>query len=910
MKFGKLLQTESVPEWRKKYIDYKGLKTKLEKVRQSHYVEPESQSPTTFFGSISSVCDSPISYEHSNPFQSFLTIKEEEVNNEKSSLEISKPNLSDPVRPPITPLKIKINSFRRARSMLTRPSILTSKSCQRIPIISVDTIVNQLEPDEVAFFEALDFELKKICEFYEEKESNAKEHFKKINQAYEDLKGYKNLKQSNSTRNDWASKLFKDRDNDSPVISNNDSPVISNNESSIAIDYKDARKRMKKAICEFYRGAEMLKNYRNINYAGFKKILEKFDMITRLNGSEIYMQKVDKNNFVKSKKLDTLMRDTEYIYTKLFGGKSRSHAIKKLRIPNRKHKTYYLPTIRSGIYIGLAALSLYNTLKLVIGSEGGIQQLQFYCGMILPMILLLIIGVAMYFWTKMRINYKFIFEFDPRNNLDFRQYIEIPSFMLLAVCFAAYSEVTNMFAIPKPYYSLILVLVMLAIVLCPFRIFYYNARRWFIYSLGRMVISPFVGIEFRDFIFADHLNSLSYSLVTLQLLPCFASQEICYLPISITPLAPILGSFGSAMRGVQCIRRYYDTKALIHLGNGGKYASMVVTIYMIFYWRYTVAYYADDHNKILISKILYIIVQIICTIYANIWDIYQDWSLLQFDSSNFLLRDELGYKQKWVYYLGMFNNTFIRLTWISLFIYDNFFIRFMIAFGEMLRRWQWDVFRIENEHVTNCQAERATKELKLPTIFDSTSTEKIQKDRTEAINVEKVCQRNMFSFVRREATIEIATAIRPPMCKANLVSVNIFYEDEKEDSFEDANHVSIVNEPDEYDYKDEVFTVLAIFPAPIISASVMPALAVPILLDLSQVPCRKREPLVIDNIEQYNIAQDLLNIKANITYSHLLQYSNQKCHLTNVLKRLFVPVATQNLKPINIKVTTVQALIL
>ncbi|CAG8510116.1 23783_t:CDS:10, partial [Cetraspora pellucida] len=652
MKFGKLLQTESVPEWRKKYIDYKGLKTKLEKVQQSHYVEPGS--PTTFFGSISSVCDSPTTYEHSNPFQSFLTIKEEEVINEKSSLEIIKPNLSDPVRPPVTPLKIKINSFRRARSMLTRPSLLTSKSCQRLPIISIDTIVNQLEPDEIAFFEALDFELKKICEFYEEKELNTKEHFKKIYQAYEDL---------------------KDRDNDSPVISNN--------ESSIAIDYKDAKKRMKKAICEFYRGAEMLKNYRNINYAGFKKILEKFDMITRLNGSEIYMQKVDKNNFVKSKKLDTLMRDTEYIYTKLFGGNSRSHAIKKLRIPNRKHKTYYLPTIRSGIYIGLAALSLYNTLKLVIGSEGGIQQLQFYCGMILPMILLLIIGVAMYIWTKMHINYKFIFEFDPRNNLDFRQYIEIPSFFLLAVCFAAYSE-------------------------------------------GRMVISPFLGIEFRDFIFADHLNSLSYSLVTLQLLPCFASQEICYLPISITPLAPILGSFGSAMRGVQCIRRYYDTQALIHLGNGGKYASMVVTIFMIFYWRYTVAYYADDNNKILVSKILYIVVQIISTIYANIWDISQDWSLLQFDSSNFLLRDELGYKQKWVYYLGMFNNTFFRLTWILLFIYDNFFIRFMIAFGEMLRRWQWDVFRVENEHVTNCQAERATKELTLPTIFDSPTTEKIQ----------------------------------------------------------------------------------------------------------------------------------------------------------------------------------------
>ncbi|CAG8834608.1 17240_t:CDS:2, partial [Racocetra persica] len=69
---------------------------------------------------------------------------------------------------------------------------------QRIPIISINTIKNQLEPDEITFFEALDIELKKISEFYEEKELNAKEHFKKINQAYEDLKALKHVKQSNS----------------------------------------------------------------------------------------------------------------------------------------------------------------------------------------------------------------------------------------------------------------------------------------------------------------------------------------------------------------------------------------------------------------------------------------------------------------------------------------------------------------------------------------------------------------------------------------------------------------------------------------------------------------------------------------------------------------------------------------
>ncbi|CAG8723067.1 8490_t:CDS:2, partial [Scutellospora calospora] len=106
---------------------------------------------------------------------------------------------------------------------------------------------------------------------------------------------------------------------------------------------------------------------------------------------------------------------------------------------------------------------------------------------------------------------------------------------------------------------------------------------------------------------------------------------------------------------------------------------------------------------VLISKVICIITLIISNIYANAWDISQDWSLLQLNSSNFLLRDDLIYKHKWIYYIGMFNNTMFRLTWILYFINDNTLNRFIIAFGEMLRRWQWDIFRIENEHVTNCQ---------------------------------------------------------------------------------------------------------------------------------------------------------------------------------------------------------------
>ena len=42
MKFAKILQTELVPEWRKKYIDYKGLKRLLKSVKQESIQACES----------------------------------------------------------------------------------------------------------------------------------------------------------------------------------------------------------------------------------------------------------------------------------------------------------------------------------------------------------------------------------------------------------------------------------------------------------------------------------------------------------------------------------------------------------------------------------------------------------------------------------------------------------------------------------------------------------------------------------------------------------------------------------------------------------------------------------------------------------------------------------------------------
>ncbi|CAG8449750.1 11716_t:CDS:2 [Funneliformis mosseae] len=96
-----------------------------------------------------------------------------------------------------------------------------------------------------------------------------------------------------------------------------------------------------------------------------------------------------------------------------------------------------------------------------------------------------------------------------------------------------------------------------------------------------------------------------------------------------------------------------------------------------------------------------------------------DWSLLQPNSVNYLLRNELGFKNPRLYYYAIISNFILRFSWIIIVFTIHkhefsFIISFLVAFGEILRRWQWNFFRVEYEHISNCEQCRAIKDVPLP----------------------------------------------------------------------------------------------------------------------------------------------------------------------------------------------------
>ena len=83
------------------------------------------------------------------------------------------------------------------------------------------------------------------------------------------------------------------------------------------------------------------------------------------------------------------------------------------------------------------------------------------------------------------------------------------------------------------------------------------------------------------------------------------------------------------------------------------------------------------------------------------------------------LRDVLGYKHPWVYYIAMILDPILRFNWIFYAIYSNelqhsALLSFFVGFSEVCRRGMWTLFRVENEHCTNVGRFRASRDVPLP----------------------------------------------------------------------------------------------------------------------------------------------------------------------------------------------------
>ena len=114
----------------------------------------------------------------------------------------------------------------------------------------------------------------------------------------------------------------------------------------------------------------------------------------------------------------------------------------------------------------------------------------------------------------------------------------------------------------------------------------------------------------------------------------------------------------------------------------------------------------------------------ISSVYTYTWDVKMDWGLFDSNASKEYkcLREEIVYSTPKYYYFAIIEDFILRFGWtlsVSLTevgIANADLMMSILAPMEIFRRFVWNFFRLENEHLNNCGEFRAVRDISIAPI--------------------------------------------------------------------------------------------------------------------------------------------------------------------------------------------------
>ncbi|KAL9246231.1 hypothetical protein vseg_019793 [Gypsophila vaccaria] len=492
-----------------------------------------------------------------------------------------------------------------------------------------------------------------------------------------------------------------------------------------------AEKMIRGAFIELYKGLSYLKTYRNLNMLAFVKILKKFDKVTSKEVLPNYIRVVESSYFNTSDKAIRLSNEVEQLFVKHFAEDDRRKAMKYLN-PNQRKESHAV-TFFIGLFTGcfIALLAGYVIMAHIMGMYTKQSSDTVYMETVYPVLSMFsllflhffLYGCNIFMWKKARINYSFIFELAPTKELKFREVFLICTASMTAIVGVLF---IHLFLVTKGYSeSLVqtipgcLLLFFILLLVCPLNIAYKSSRYRFLEAIRNIIFSPLYKVVMLDFFMADQLCSQVPLLRNLEYVACYyitgsyKTQDFgyCLRTTHYRDLAYAVSFLPYYWRAMQCARRWFDEGEVNHLVNLGKYVSAMLA---------AGAKLAYEKEKSTGYLCLVVALSSAATVYQLYWDYVKDWGLLQFNSKNPWLRNELMLHKNIYYYFSMVLNLVLRLAWLQTVLHPSFgnvdyrVMGLFLAALEVIRRGQWNFYRLENEHLNNAGKFRAVKQVPLP----------------------------------------------------------------------------------------------------------------------------------------------------------------------------------------------------
>lgn len=245
-----------------------------------------------------------------------------------------------------------------------------------------------IERRQNEFFLFLDHELHKIESFYETKETEATQRLQALRQQLhimrdrriQDLLGSKKSNRQDPDAQQPHGLVPKGailkgtirgrnragRSSDAlaqlatPSIPAEDAGVIASQRDftrrpesqNVDVPHRSAKRKLKYALQEFYRGLELIKSYAYLNRTAFRKINKKYDKVVDTQQPMRYMsENVNEAWFVQSEVVEKLISETEDLYARYFERGNRKIAVSKLRRTVKKSGDLSKNSFRSGLLL-------------------------------------------------------------------------------------------------------------------------------------------------------------------------------------------------------------------------------------------------------------------------------------------------------------------------------------------------------------------------------------------------------------------------------------------------------------------------------------------------------------------------------------------------------------------------------